>query len=92
VVWLDSRGERAVFAGDVLHSPVQILRPDDACRFDLDADQARTSRRRVLETAARTEAVVFPAHFGGAGGAAVEHGPEPDAFAVGRWADFGPAS
>jgi glyoxylase-like metal-dependent hydrolase (beta-lactamase superfamily II) len=92
VVWLDSRGERAVFAGDVLHSPVQILRPGDGCRFDLDADQARASRRRVLETAARTDAVVFPAHFGGAGGAAVEHGPEPDAFAVTRWADLDPAS
>jgi glyoxylase-like metal-dependent hydrolase (beta-lactamase superfamily II) len=90
VVWLDSGGERAVFAGDVLHSPVQILRPDDRCRFDLDAGQARASRRRVLETAARTGAMVFPAHFGGPGGAAVRSGPEPDAFAVARWAGLSP--
>jgi glyoxylase-like metal-dependent hydrolase (beta-lactamase superfamily II) len=91
VVWLDSRGERAVFAGDVLHSPVQILRPACSCRFDLDADQARASRRRVLETAARPDAMVFPAHFGGSGAAAVEIGPEPDAFGIARWADLKPA-
>ncbi|MDN3359664.1 MBL fold metallo-hydrolase [Actinomadura sp. DC4] len=88
VVWAESRGERAVFVGDVLHSPVQILRPAFACRFDLDADQARVSRRRVLEAAARTDAMVFPAHFGGSGAVAVEKGPDPDAFRLARWADL----
>jgi len=46
VLWLDD-GPGAVFAGDLLHTPVQILDPGASCAFDLDADAARASRRTV---------------------------------------------
>jgi glyoxylase-like metal-dependent hydrolase (beta-lactamase superfamily II) len=88
VVWLESGGERAVFAGDLVHSPVQILHPGHASCFDIELGQARASRRRVLAEAARTGALVLPAHFGGPGGATVRTGPEPDTFAIDRWADL----
>ncbi|MGH3499301.1 MAG: MBL fold metallo-hydrolase, partial [Nocardioidaceae bacterium] len=50
VLWLED-GPGAVFVGDLLHTPIQILRPDDDCSFDLDPDQARLSRRRILAQA-----------------------------------------
>jgi glyoxylase-like metal-dependent hydrolase (beta-lactamase superfamily II) len=88
VVWLESGGERAVFVGDLLHSPVQILHPGHASCFDIELAQARASRHRVLAEAARTGTLVVPAHFGGPGGATVKAGPEPDTFAIDHWADL----
>lgn len=82
VLRLDSGGDRAVFVGDLLHSPVQILRPACNSCFCLDADQAVTTRRRILERAADTRELVVPAHFGGPG--AVEVRRDGEAFAVTR--------
>jgi glyoxylase-like metal-dependent hydrolase (beta-lactamase superfamily II) len=59
VAWLET-GRGAVFVGDLMHTPVQIARPDDACSFDLDPETARASRRNVLRSAARTGAALFP--------------------------------
>jgi glyoxylase-like metal-dependent hydrolase (beta-lactamase superfamily II) len=47
-VWLRSGTDRAVLAGDLLHSPLQIPEPDDCPSFDEDEPRARDSRRRVL--------------------------------------------
>lgn len=82
VVRLASAGDRAVFVGDLLHSPVQILRPTCNSCFCLDADQAVATRRRILERAADTRELVVPAHFGGPG--AVEVRRDAEAFALAR--------
>ncbi len=87
VLRLASGGDRAVFVGDLLHSPVQILDPSCNSCFCLDADRAAASRRRILERAAADRELVVPAHFGGAG--AVEVRREGDGFALGRWAAYG---
>ncbi|MDR5822300.1 MBL fold metallo-hydrolase [Caballeronia sp. LZ043] len=58
-----SRGETALFSGDVMHSAVQVHRPEWDSMFCLDRQQARASRRRLLEHAAETDATVFAAHF-----------------------------
>ncbi|MCE3284378.1 MAG: fold metallo-hydrolase [Steroidobacteraceae bacterium] len=60
-----SRGESALFVGDILHHPVQVHRPDWNSPFCEDQEQARRTRRRVLELAAEREALLVPAHFGG---------------------------
>ena len=86
VAWLET-GAGAVFVGDLMHSPVQIGRPDDSCAFDLDLDAARASRRAVLTTAARTGATVFPAHFAGHGATSITSDGD-DGFAPHVWADF----
>ncbi|MEV7419973.1 MBL fold metallo-hydrolase [Streptomyces sp. NPDC089919] len=83
VLRLASGGDRAVFVGDLLHSPVQILRPDCNSCFCMDAGQAVASRRRILERAAAERELVVPAHFGGAG--AVEVRREGPDFTLGRW-------
>ncbi|MER5964780.1 MBL fold metallo-hydrolase [Streptomyces sp. NPDC002057] len=87
VLRLASGGDRAVFVGDLLHSPVQILDPSCASCFCLDADRAATSRRRILERAADQRELVVPAHFGGAGAAEVRR--EGKGFGLVRWAAYG---
>ena len=57
--------DRALFTGDILHHPMQIVRPDWNSVYCEDADQARETRRRVLDEALRTRARIVPAHFGG---------------------------
>ncbi|MEU5215219.1 MBL fold metallo-hydrolase [Streptomyces sp. NPDC020807] len=87
VLRLASRGERAVFVGDLVHSPVQILRPSCASCFCLDPAGAAESRRRVLGRAADERELVVPAHFGGAGAAEVRR--EGEGFGLVGWAEYG---
>lgn len=89
VLWLDE-GPGAVFVGDLLHSPVQVSRPEVACAFDLDANQARTSRRDVLSHATGSGSLVLPAHLPGHGAFTPTSptGTHNDAFAIGSWADL----
>ncbi|MEW2417228.1 MBL fold metallo-hydrolase [Streptomyces sp. NPDC046866] len=84
VLRLDSGGERAVFVGDMLHSPVQILDPSCNSCFCMDPAGAAATRRRVLERAADERELVVPAHFGGTG--AVEVRRNGAAFTLGQWA------
>ena len=58
-----SRGETALFSGDVMHSAVQVHRPGWNSVFCLDQNQARESRRWLLNRAAETGATLFAAHF-----------------------------
>ncbi|MFJ8136746.1 MBL fold metallo-hydrolase [Streptomyces sp. NPDC096013] len=71
VLRVASGGERAVFVGDLLHSPVQIAYPECSSCFCLDPRQAARRRRRILERAADEGELVIPAHFGGTGVAEV---------------------
>ncbi|MFD7614337.1 MBL fold metallo-hydrolase [Streptomyces sp. NPDC059828] len=87
VLRVASGSDRAVFVGDVLHSPVQILRPACNSCFCLDPAGAAASRRRILERAADERELVVPAHFGGTG--AVEVGRDGSGFTLGAWAGSG---
>ena len=58
-----SRGETALFSGDVMHSAVQVHRPEWNSVFCLDQEQARASRLWLLNHAADTGATVLAAHF-----------------------------
>ena len=85
VLWLDA-GRPAVFVGDLTHCPIQIPRPADPCAFDLDAEAAAATRRRVFTEAARRRAPVIPAHYPGHGGATlVSRG---DGFQVDDWLEL----
>ncbi len=55
--------QRAIFWGDVIHHPVQIVRPQMAMSFDGDPAAARETRLRILTEAAENEHICFPAHF-----------------------------
>lgn len=86
MLWLESGADRAVFVGDVIHTPLQMIEPDhDTCLSEDRAEAAR-SRRRVLEQAAATNSLVVPAHLGGAGAAEVVR--SDGALSIKRWAPF----
>ncbi|MFN8042931.1 MAG: MBL fold metallo-hydrolase [Mycobacterium sp.] len=87
VVWLDA-GVPAVFVGDLTHCPIQIPRPGDACAFDVDADEAAVTRKRIFTEAARRRAAVVPAHYPGAGGATLV--ARGDRFEVDDWLELPP--
>lgn len=56
-------GEQAIFWGDVIHHPLQMVRPDLMMIFDGDPAMARETRLRTLARAADEGQICFPAHF-----------------------------
>ncbi|WP_225851247.1 MBL fold metallo-hydrolase [Streptomyces sp. HPF1205] len=86
VVKLDSRGDRALFAGDILHTPLQILHPGHNSCFDLDPARSRATRLRLLGWVADNKALMLPAHFAGRTALEVEHAGS--GFAIKRWGPF----
>jgi glyoxylase-like metal-dependent hydrolase (beta-lactamase superfamily II) len=59
------RGSEALFWGDVIHHPVQLVRPDLPFFFDMDPALASVNRNRILARAADSDTLCFPAHFRG---------------------------
>lgn len=62
-VLAEAGGERAIFWGDVVHHPIQLVAPELVMTFDGDPNQARETRLRTLARAADEKLVCFPAHF-----------------------------
>lgn len=86
VLKLTSGGDRALFAADILHTPLQLAEPGHSSCFDVDHPTAEATRRTLLAWAADTGALVLPAHLSGHGALEIDrHG---SAFAVKRWAPF----
>lgn len=84
VIKLTSGGDRALFAGDILHTPLQLAHPDHSSCFCQDPAQARVTRRRLLGWAADSHALVLPAHF--SGHSALEIEDTGSTFAIKGWA------
>ncbi|GAA0905470.1 MULTISPECIES: MBL fold metallo-hydrolase [Streptomyces violaceusniger group] len=86
VLMLDSGSERAVFAGDLMHSPFQVMQPDHNSCFCEDAQASRKTRHEILGWAADANALVLPAHFAGHGALEVER--SGGSFGIKRWASL----
>jgi glyoxylase-like metal-dependent hydrolase (beta-lactamase superfamily II) len=84
VLKLESGTDRALFAADILHTPLQVIHPDHSCCFCLDPARARATRRRLLGWAADECALVLPAHFSGHSALEIRH--SGDAFEIKGWA------
>jgi len=61
---LESGGDRAMLTGDVFHHLLQVFYPDWNFPKNSNADDARTSRRRLFEDCASSDALIFPGHVG----------------------------
>ena len=85
VLWLDA-GQRAVFVGDLTHSPLQVRLPGEPCAFDMDAAAAAVTRRAIFTEAAHAKATVIPAHYPGRGGATIHAVGEQ--FDIDHWLDI----
>jgi glyoxylase-like metal-dependent hydrolase (beta-lactamase superfamily II) len=53
----------AVFAGDLMHSPLQTLYPELSPKFDVDPKQAAETRRGFLDRYCDTHTLCCTAHF-----------------------------
>ena len=62
-VLIKSGGKQAVITGDVLHHPCQIAHPEWETLYDTDKEQARNSRRALLERFADTDTFIIGSHF-----------------------------
>jgi len=62
-VRIESNGQSAVLSGDIMHTALQVAEPQLNSCFCVDADQARKTRRKFLDTYADTATIVIPGHF-----------------------------
>lgn len=60
---LNSQGERGVFSGDIMHSPVQVPFWNWSSRVCWDRAMSAKSRRELLEFCASENVLLLPAHF-----------------------------
>jgi glyoxylase-like metal-dependent hydrolase (beta-lactamase superfamily II) len=63
VIHARSQDARGIFVGDVLHHPLQCIKPEWSTRACTDMDLSRTTRTRLVETYADTDTLLLPAHF-----------------------------
>ncbi len=61
---LSDQGRLGIFTGDICHHPIQVAYPDWNSAFCELPDQARGTRRHILETCCETGGLMLPAHFG----------------------------
>lgn len=58
-----SQGKTALFTGDVMHTPIQLYRPQWNSVFCHEQEQARQARQWLLDFAANQDVILFTAHF-----------------------------
>jgi len=63
VVHAHSQGHKAVFSGDILHTPAQLLNLNWSSRFCHDHQQATRTRQQLVHSLADTDTRLFAAHF-----------------------------
>ena len=61
---LKSGEETALMSGDVIHHPLQLIRPEWSSRACEDPHLSAVSRTKMLERDADTNTLLCPAHFG----------------------------
>lgn len=72
IVKIASGGQKALFSGDILHHPIQVVNPGWNSRFCEEQDLARATRGQVLEFCASENATLMPAHFAAPHAAKIE--------------------
>ena len=62
-VVIESRGEKAIITGDIMHHPCQMEHPRWECTFDWKRDAAEDTREQMLAQFADEGCLVFGTHF-----------------------------
>ena len=60
---LHSKGDEGIFAGDVMHSPLQIVANQYNTAFCEVPDRAPATRKAFLDRAAERNALIMPCHL-----------------------------
>jgi glyoxylase-like metal-dependent hydrolase (beta-lactamase superfamily II) len=62
-VQIESNGSRAMITGDVVHSPLQLVRPELSSVADVQPDEARRTRERLREQVGNEDVLLVGTHF-----------------------------
>ena len=62
-VHIDSKDEKAIISGDMMHHPCQIARPEWVTPFDADNGAAMATRKAFLERYADQPVLILGTHF-----------------------------
>jgi glyoxylase-like metal-dependent hydrolase (beta-lactamase superfamily II) len=60
---IQSKGQKAVVTGDMMHHALQCREPEWSTIFDVDRAEAALSRRRFLDRVCDTPTIILPIHF-----------------------------
>ena len=60
---LSDGGKQALFAGDAIHHPIQVWRPQWSTTACSDPELSKLSRYRILEACCDRDTLLLPAHF-----------------------------
>lgn len=63
IVHVADCGDRAILAGDVIHTPAQLARPKLSSNFCSDPAQSASTRLALIDSCADTDTRVLTAHF-----------------------------
>ena len=58
-----SQGERAIIMGDTIHNQAQVNEPDWESRADMDPEQTRITRRKLMEQLETENILGIIGHF-----------------------------
>lgn len=62
-ILIESKGQRAIVTGDMMHNPIQFERPMDEARFDMLKQAGSQTRLEFIERVANTDTLVIGSHF-----------------------------
>jgi glyoxylase-like metal-dependent hydrolase (beta-lactamase superfamily II) len=60
---IESKGEKAIITGDLMHCPIQLEEPQRIVRFDMDQEQGAKTRQDFVDDLANSETLVIGSHF-----------------------------
>ncbi len=63
VVNIESESDQAILCGDVIHHPLQLIKPKWSTNFCYDPELSRQTRLNLLNRCAETQTAILPAHF-----------------------------
>jgi glyoxylase-like metal-dependent hydrolase (beta-lactamase superfamily II) len=63
MVEVGSQGESILCIGDIIHSQKEFIDPEYLTMFDVDPEQAVSTRQKVLFKIVDSEQLVFACHF-----------------------------
>ena len=62
-VLIQSAGQEAIITGDMMHHPIQMAEIDARGNFDMDKEQALTTRKEMLGRIADKDILIIGSHF-----------------------------
>ena len=63
IINIESEGDQAILCGDVIHHPLQLLKPTWSTNFCYDPELSRQTRLNLLDRCAGSNIALLPAHF-----------------------------